>query len=687
VKISVILFSLSLLALPLDAGIQVSNGDFRHDLSDWTMINEAPQPEKVTLSWDGQEGRRTPGCARFESEAADAVFGLGRHGENRLPFDPNASKHIVSLWVKTDGGIDVWLEAIVPDVVINSIDYRHNHPVLAFEPPETENGWTRLLVALPKREQGSAIHFSLKARGRGTVWVDDLTIETEVFDRIEVLAESSYQTEIRSSDGRPRAVVVAPRGSVEERIGRTLAKKWELPLIEEPQVLQPLPHYPFKDIDSDTHLILLSAGQGGPVVQALRRATWIVEDERVPGEGGYAIRTIPRPFARSSANVIVLAGGDETALRKASEVFAPSKDEAGNLVFDKFLTMQPGPKWQAVRSRWYELKTDDPWFEYYRKIAREQSFNGRAYGIHLAQIADRYWLSGNDEFARIYKELIDRQLFGTFSEGSSNSDHMGLFYLVRSWDRIENSPVFSPEDRLRITNYILDCIDGWQGYPVRSCFSAARLTYPLRVRQNHWVILSNGMTQGYLYFWRLYGLERAEEWMRWAEDIAADALGWGGPEDSANYQLRTFAEVSRHYRWQGLSTRNQPGTEHWLEYARRFIAIHDNFAMPSTFGDSYTTHAMYLPDGRICGDDVELHTYRDGLIEWLVALDEDWDFAPARWMLDRVIKQRRKLNEDGYNPVTVDLDLEPQRNKGIDVTTAEFAWLFGSNSVGKPDSV
>lgn len=473
--------------------------------------------------------------------------------------------------------------------------------------------------------------------------------------RIKELATSSYRTVIKqkaAAGTAPACVVLVPAGGVEANLAKALAERLGVPTAAEPALKVPLPAYPdVAEATSDTNLILLSAGVGGPLVQAMRRAGLIAEDRVVPGPGGYVIRTVARPFA-GKANVIVISGGDEQGLAKAVAAFVPSTEGDGLLVYDKFLVDSPSERWKTLRDSRYRMQDKDKWWDdQMADLAKPWAglggySPGRSYIGRTADCGNWYWLTGNDKFA----ELIKRYLFkmeedGIFGGKDQDDSHMELYGLLRAWDRAEESPVFSAADRLRITNYLLlQCVEGNEGflraYPQYRGFSG-----PVRMRHNHQTILGCGLMQAYLYFRRLYGLGRADTWKAWCDDVIANATYWGhAPENSPNYEPRTFLETADMLHYQGLSSRGRSGTANWPAAAMRLLAVTDSFALPSAYGD--------------CWDNLQED------VSLFEVMRDDWDWPAAQYAIDRLIRARRVVAPKA------------------EAAKERFAYLRGSTDVG-----
>jgi len=449
---------------------------------------------------------------------------------------------------------------------------------------------------------------------------------------IKRLAGSSYRTVLRGGDGRSAGMVLAPAEGVEARLARKLAGRLNLPVAAEAGLKAPFPAYPpVRGASPETNLILLSAGVGGPLVQALRRAGLIAENLAVPGPGGYVIRTIARPF-EGTANVIVISSGDEAGLARGVAAFAPAQD-GRQLVYDKFLIDVPSGQWAKLRDFRFRLKDGQKWWDQRMKGLRKPMGGmtggapARNYIRETAQAGLWYWRTGNDKFAELFKRMIlkmsDEGIYGC---QQGNDSHMELYGLIQAWDRVEESPVFTPADRLRITNYLLgDCVEGHEGF-ARAYSVATEYSSPVRMRHNHQTILGCGLMQAYLYYWRLYRLPRAKLWKAWCDDLILNGTAWGhAPEDSPNYEPRTYMEIADMIHYQGLSTRGQGGTEAWPQTALRFLAARDSFSLPAAYGD--------------CWDNFEYAG-----MNFLGVMRDDWGWPAAQLAIDRLIRGYRYVH-------------------------------------------
>ncbi|MCD6360504.1 MAG: hypothetical protein J7M38_06510, partial [Armatimonadetes bacterium] len=271
----------------------------------------------------------------------------------------------------------------------------------------------------------------------------------------------------------------------------------------------------------------------------------------------------------------------------------------------------------------------------------------RSYVSRTAGFGHWYWHTGELQFAELFRDyMFKMQDENIYSEVGAKDSHMALYGLMQAWDRVEEAPVLTDADRLRITNYLLlDCLQDRQGF-ARAWTAATTYHGEVRMRHNHQTILGCGLMRAWLYFSRMYDLEAAQQWKTHCDELIAEGTAWGhAPEDSINYEPRTFIEVARMINDQGLTTRGVPGTEHWPEAVMRFVAARDSLSLPACYGDCW--------DGREYGS-----------MEFVEVMGEQWGWQGAQAVLDRLITCFR--------------DLHIQSEERI----AHWAWLHGSSDVG-----
>lgn len=474
--------------------------------------------------------------------------------------------------------------------------------------------------------------------------------------QLRELAPSSYRTVLRSARQPLACIVLVPDAEPEATVARALAQRLNLKTVSEPELAAPFPAYPVRaqGVTPDTNLILLSAGRGGPLTQALRRAGWVPEDHAIPGPGGYVIRTVARPF-RGQANVVIVSSSDQAGLEKGAAALEPGHDEkADEWVWNKFLVDAPGERWAQLRPSYFRIADDDPYWAKNQDDAKQPiaGIRGggrvRDYLQRTAAFATNYWLTGNPRFAELFRiymlKMADEKIYGL--EGTADS-HMQLDTILQAWDRAEECSVFSDADRLRITNYLLlQCVGGKEGFDRAHAFYREYVG-PIRMRHNHQTVLGRGIMQAYEYYTRLYDLSgRGAIWKAYCDDFALNATYWGyAPENSPNYEPLTYLEQTDLFHFQGLSTKGPEGTRTWPEAMLRFAAVRDSYSLPACYGDCWDArHAASL----------EL---------WEV-LRDDWNWPAAQYLIDRLIRGYRVAAPDHQHASEL------------------YAYLHGSTDVG-----
>jgi len=441
------------------------------------------------------------------------------------------------------------------------------------------------------------------------------------------LAPASYRTVIRrgaQQPDRPACVVLVPPDAAQAEQARRLAQRLRVPTRAEPELKAPFPAHPLsEEAGPDTNLILFNGRHAGPLARAMARAA--ICSGR-PSKG-WRIRTIPRPF-RGRANVIVLAAKEPAALAQACEALVGLvRGQNGERVYDKFLAFPPDPEQGGAPVHVRDSRgPDDPWWQKYEEKLTQPQGGIKAYGAarqyqHLvSRLANTYWTTGNERHAELCKgfllKMAKERGFTTYGRGTAA--HMALHVLVRGWDRVEQAAVFSDEERLRIVNYLLDCLASDQGFPRDGFFT--HYTGKTRMRHNHQTVLGLGMMTGYMCFSRLYELGLADWWKAGCDALIANATAWGhAPEDAPSYEPGGFQHVANMLHCQGLTAKGAKGTELWPQTLLRFVATIDSFGFPAAYGNCWTS-------------------FKSGAIGFVDLMAEDWGWPARQFIADHRIR-------------------------------------------------
>ena len=207
------------------------------------------------------------------------------------------------------------------------------------------------------------------------------------------------------------------------------------------------------------HLILLGNRSTNNLIGGFYDAFYTLLDLKYPGPNGYVVRTLHNPFG-DGRNVIFVGGSDANGVAGAAEAFVGKLREAG------------GKQGSLSVGRLAEIKLGDgitvPHDVNELKIW-EASAGYRSTGYFgwcsISKRAAAYYMTGDEFHAREFIRLAfpDAQALQDISEIDgerieNKDDPLAGFYhynahmAILFWDLIEESPVFTDEERLKVTN-------------------------------------------------------------------------------------------------------------------------------------------------------------------------------------------------------------------------------------------
>jgi len=162
-------------------------------------------------------------------------------------------------------------------------------------------------------------------------------------------------------------------------------------------------------------------------------------DSHYPGGDGYELRTIGNPWG-TGRNVVVVGASSPAGLRAAADAVLrhlPETDDQG-ATLPHLIAVRPGkglePEFESIRAR-----VD----QYQRPTA------GKHYGLErFYRPAFRYYWTADRRWAELARDYI-RHFNAEFKEKYRVS-HYNMETMFRAWDMVEESPVFTDEER-RVT--------------------------------------------------------------------------------------------------------------------------------------------------------------------------------------------------------------------------------------------
>ncbi|NOX55782.1 MAG: hypothetical protein GXP27_15345, partial [Planctomycetes bacterium] len=264
--------------------------------------------------------------------------------------------------------------------------------------------------------------------------------------------------------GRPAAVIVAPASGIYRHAAeRIQAAIQDLTGVSVPIVPDDSPQ---AAVPICGNLIALGNRSTNRCISELYNRYYTLLDLRYPGRGGYVVRTLHNPFG-NGFNVVFVGGSDKAGVERAAEAFVarlrqsaadnrPAATRVRHLSVGWIADIQLGEGLQVLRDV-RELKTWDA-SAGYRSVGY---FGWNSISKHMAA----YYMTGDEYHAREFLRLAfpdekaKRQIAEVDGERIENKDeplsgpyHYTAHMMILFWDLIEESPVFSDADRLRVMN-------------------------------------------------------------------------------------------------------------------------------------------------------------------------------------------------------------------------------------------
>ncbi|MSS71576.1 MAG: hypothetical protein EXS64_08810 [Candidatus Latescibacteria bacterium] len=315
-----------------------------------------------------------------------------------------------------------------------------------------------------------------------------------------------------------------------ERIAATARTRWgiALPVVTDDRLL------PGGPVGGPA--IALGNFSDNRLIEHLYLQFYAFVDRRYPGDGGHVLATVHNPEG-DGHNVLLAGGSDAPGVSKAADRLCAAMETAPGPALGRLFEVELGRGMDRERQRLEQAlsETPDTW----------------GFGIeseHMVRFGRYYALSGNETFARRFREGMMAMIAAAPENTYEVQVHLSFWGKAMLWDVIEESPTFSDDDRLAITNYLLRVLRSREGFQNPSFRNLARYPEP---RQNHQTLLGIALLFGARYFDRYYQLPETREWMalvhefyRVADDCSKPvcdcAPGWHATlENMATYALTT----------------------------------------------------------------------------------------------------------------------------------------------------
>ena len=259
-------------------------------------------------------------------------------------------------------------------------------------------------------------------------------------------------------DGKPSATIVASASGIYDRAATRIRGAAEaitgieLPLKTDESEAAALP--------IQGHLILLGNRSTNRTIEELYNRYHTLLDLRYPGPEGYVVRTLHNPFGNDK-NVIFVGGSDARGVSAAAEALARKLRESGargkgQLTVGRLAEIRLGKGIEVPK----DLRSFETW-----EASRGYGSVGYFGWCSLSKRLAMYYMTGDEFHAREFIRLAfpdakaKREIAEIDGERIENKDdplagpyHYNAHMLILFWDLVEESPVFTDEERLKVTN-------------------------------------------------------------------------------------------------------------------------------------------------------------------------------------------------------------------------------------------
>ena len=244
-------------------------------------------------------------------------------------------------------------------------------------------------------------------------------------------------TTVLGERSRPRATIVIPDDAAYRALAAEInARVRQCAGVELPVAAGGRP----EELLSRGHVIAVGNLADNPFIERLYFQWFCFTDRWYPGEGGYEVRSIHNPYG-TGTNVILLGGSDERGAAEAVHKFCAVLRPADPLSLGRLFDIRLGRNLKSPEDKdrtppLLRLVTDG--------LEMPLGYN------EAGRLGLMYYYTGEDRYARAFLASVRE------SGLLARADHYHAHHNALVWDLIEESPLFSDEDRLFVTNQLLE---------------------------------------------------------------------------------------------------------------------------------------------------------------------------------------------------------------------------------------
>ena len=258
-------------------------------------------------------------------------------------------------------------------------------------------------------------------------------------------------------NGRAAATIVTPSSGIYDADAARIQRA----ILERTGAMVPVARDepPSGSVPITENLIVLGNRSTNRTIAALYDLYYTLLDLKYPGPGGYVVRSLHNPFG-NGRNVIAVGGSDAAGVAQAADVFirklAGDSGGATGLSVGRLMEIRLGDGTHVPEA----LEDFETWEASagYRSVGY---FGWNSISKHMAM----YYMTGREHHAREFLRLafpdakarseiaaIDGERIENKDEPLSGPYHYNAHMMILYWDLIEESPVFTDAERLRVTN-------------------------------------------------------------------------------------------------------------------------------------------------------------------------------------------------------------------------------------------
>jgi len=267
------------------------------------------------------------------------------------------------------------------------------------------------------------------------------------------------------SEGRPTCTVVAPADGAHDSLARDIQAAVqrhtgvEIPVAADtvPAAVVPLAG----------HVILLGNRSTNRAIEELYNRHFCLLDLRYPGPGGHVLRSVHNPFG-NGCNAILVGGSDDAGVAAATgalcAALARARANGDQVRGDGPADLSLGWLMDIVLGAGMDLPAKLRDYEIWEASAGYGSVGYFGWNSLSKRLA-AYYMTGDPEEARQFLRLafpdeearaeiaeLDGERVENKDEPLAGPYHYNAHMMILYWDLVEESPVFSDADRLRVTN-------------------------------------------------------------------------------------------------------------------------------------------------------------------------------------------------------------------------------------------